>query len=125
MVSLQSGGPPTPRFSAAELTLYGLLPDSRLATPINPSHHSSFIPATQNESLSDQQSLTDWLPAPDADVQEPAVTVLRGQAGGHTDKRQANREHQKRHRERQKVIRLLKSVWSRFWLLTTRCLYVW
>lgn len=129
MALLKSSGPPSPNFSAGssfpaadftadEFILSGLLPDAscRLAMPINYSYNcgepitterSSRSPANQHDCSDAQQSLSLWLPTLEADVHQPAVATLRGQGSGHTDRRQANREHHKRHRERQKVIRLM------------------
>ncbi len=127
MAQLKTSGPSSPNFSAGssfpvadftrdEFILSGLLPDAsyRLAMPIDYSYdrgepivteRSSGSPANLHDCFDAQQSLSLWLPTLEADVQQPAVATLRGR--GHTDRRQQAREHQKRHRERQKVIRLM------------------
>ena len=119
MALLKDSGPPSPNFSAGssfpaadftadEFILSGLLPSYNCGEPIL-AERSLRSPANQHDCSDAQQSLNLWLSTVEAEVQQPAVATLQGQASVHTDRTQArkSRESQKRYRERQKVIRLM------------------
>lgn len=97
-------------FSEDEFIQAGLLPGAsfELATLANPSDDceeyymaasSSRMPARQHDDTGAQQTLSQ-------PVQEQPAT-LREQKSGHPERKQANKGHQKRFRERQKVTGLL------------------
>lgn len=95
---------PAADFTADEFILSGLLPSYNCGEPIL-ADRSLRSPANQHDCSDAQQSLNLWLSTLEAEVQQPAMATLQGQASVHTDRTQArkSRESQKRYRERQKV----------------------
>ena len=90
--------------------------DERLALPSNSLRDSdgqdvtesfSALPANQNDQSSIQQSLGPSHSLSGAGVLLPANAPLQSQRSGHSDRKQANREHQKSFRAKQKVLNML------------------
>ena len=99
--------------------------DERLALPSNSLRDSegqdvtqsfSTLPENQNDCPSIQQDLDLSQPLPGASALLPATAPvpLQSPRSGHSDRKQANREHQKRFRAKQKVFNMLMltGLWS-------------